>query len=372
MVNEYQIHEITFKHILLEGTSYEVGQQQGELLKSNTNAVTFFTSNKANLKKAGFKTFKEVQNFYEDYCPGINEEIEGFAESLGTSAENVNFYLFPQSLQNCSHFVILPSITEDKHVYIGRSYEWKHDEEDLRLVTTKVRGKSTHLGFSMLLFGRYEGINDHGLAVTSSGGGAYSAPINQKGLFFSVAVRSVLDNCQDVNEAVELLKNIPLTTSTNFIVTDKEGNAALIEALGEHLSVKEVDPQSQHQYLTATNHYTQPDMIQHNKYVNKWLLPNSKTREETIKAFIQSNRSHINIRNIKKLLSSEIPEGLCAHHFTDYFGTLWSMIFDVTEQSIEICFGPPTHNKWYTFSLNTIPINEYNVTIPDKRIVDLG
>jgi len=369
MVKAYQFHEIIFKHILVKGTSYEVGQQQGELLKSNTSAVTFFTSNKADLKKVGFKSFKEVQNFYEDYCPGINEEIEGFSESLGTSAENVIFYLFPDSLQNCSHFVTLPSITEDKHVYMGRSYEWKHDEEDLRLVTTKVRGKSTHLGFSMLLFGRYEGINDHGLAVTSSGGGAYSAPMNQKGLFFSVAVRSVLDNCQDVNEAVELLKNTPLITSTNFIVADKEGNAALIEALGEHLSVREVDSQSQDQYLSATNHYTQPEMIQHNKYVNKWLLPNSKTRQETIKAFIQSNKPNINSENLKNLLSSEIPNGLCAHYFTDYFGTLWSMIIDISEESIEICFGPPTHNKWYSFSLTSFePFKEYTVTIPDKRI----
>ncbi|MFX0124127.1 MAG: C45 family autoproteolytic acyltransferase/hydrolase [Candidatus Hodarchaeota archaeon] len=369
MTEKYQYHEITFRHILVEGTPYEVGQQQGELLKPNSGAVSFFTSNKADIKKLGFNNFREVQIFYEDYCPGINEEIAGFADSLGTSTEEVNFYLFPQSLQNCSHLVTLSPITEDKHIYMGRSYEWKHDEEDLRLVTTKVKGKSTHLGFSMLLFGRYEGINDHGLAVTSSGGGAYSAPMNQKGLFFSVAVRSVLDNCQDVDEAVELLKSIPLTTSTNFIVADKEGNAALIEALGEQLSVREVDPQSQDQYLSATNHYTHPDMIQHNKYINKWLLPNSKTRQETIKAFIKLYKPNINSENLKNLLSSEIPNGLCAHYFTDYFGTLWSMIIDISEQSLDICFGPPTHNKWHTFSLNgSSPSKEYTVTIPDKRI----
>jgi predicted choloylglycine hydrolase len=369
MDDNYQYHEITFKHILLEGTSYEVGQKQGELLKPYSDAVAFFTSNKADLKKIGFRIFKEVQDFYEDYCPGINEEIEGFAESLGASAENVNFYLCPHSIQNCSHLVTLSSITEDKHIYMGRSYEWKHDEEDLRLVTTKVKGKSTHLGFSMLLFGRYEGINDHGLAVTSSGGGAYSAPMNPRGLFFSVAVRSILDNCQNVNEAVELLKNIPLSSSTNFIVADKEGNAALIEALGERLSVKEIDFRSQDQYLSATNHYTQPDMIQYNKFVNNWLLPNSKTRQETIQAYIRSNKPEINSENLKNLLSLEIPRGLCAHYFTDYFGTLWSIIIDISKQSMEICFGPPTHNEWYTFPLDSSTTSkEYTVTIPDKRI----
>ncbi|MFX0185987.1 MAG: C45 family autoproteolytic acyltransferase/hydrolase [Candidatus Hodarchaeota archaeon] len=369
MTEEYQYHEITFEHIRLEGTSYQVGQKQGELIKPNSGAVAFFTSNKADIKKFGFKNFNEVRNLYEDYCPGINDEIEGFADSLDTSAENINFYLFPQSIENCSHLVALSSITEDEHIYMGRSYEWKHDEEDLRLVTTKVKGKSKHLGFSMLLFGRYEGLNDHGLAVTSSGGGAYSAPMNQKGLFFSAAVRSILDNCYDVTEAVELLKNIPLTSSTNFIVADKEGNAALIEALGEHLSVKEIDSNSQEQYLSATNHYTQPDMSQYNKYVNNWLLPNSKTRQETIKALIQSNKPHINSENLMNLLSLEIPHGLCAHYFTDYFGTLWSMVIDVSKQSIEICFGPPTHNEWYSFSLDSSTTSKkYTVTIPNKRI----
>ncbi|MEE9378279.1 MAG: hypothetical protein V3V33_09615 [Candidatus Lokiarchaeia archaeon] len=49
---------------------------------------------------------------------------------------------------NCSHFVVLPSITADNHLY-----EWKYDEEDRRFCTTKINGRIAHIGFSMLLFG---------------------------------------------------------------------------------------------------------------------------------------------------------------------------------------------------------------------------
>jgi len=34
-----------------------------------------------------------------------------------------------------------------------------------------VKGKFAHLGFSSLLFGRQEGMNEYGLTVTMSGGG---------------------------------------------------------------------------------------------------------------------------------------------------------------------------------------------------------
>ena len=39
MKDEYIIREGTFQHIVLEGTSYEVGRIQGEIIKDSLNAL---------------------------------------------------------------------------------------------------------------------------------------------------------------------------------------------------------------------------------------------------------------------------------------------------------------------------------------------
>jgi hypothetical protein len=46
-------------------------------------------------------------------------------------------------------------------------------------------------------------------------------------------------------------------------------------------------------------------------------------------------------------------------------GTLWSMVFDVTAGSVEIRFGPPPHNRWYSFTLDgPIAASEYDAYFP--------
>jgi len=70
------------------------------------------------------------------------------------------------------------------------------------------------------------------------------------------------------------------------------------------------------------------------------------------------------------LLSTEIYDGVCGHYYTDYFGTLFSIIYDLTDLKADICFGAPTHNAWQKpFSLDDpIGVNHYSAIFPDKSI----
>jgi len=221
------------------------------------------------------------------------------------------------------------------------------------LCTTKINGRIAHIGFSMLLFRRYDGMNSNGLCITTSGGGAYSASVlNKKGIGNTLAVRALLENCKNVKEALEELKKMPVLPSQNYIICDKSGHIALVEGIDCMFDIKELTLKSQEQYLCATNHPTLPKKTQYNKYVNKWLISNSTTRYNLIKNTIQQNKPNIAPINIKSLLSTELPNGLCAYYHSGRFGTVWSMLFDLTQEKIDICFGPPSHNNWHNFSFN--------------------
>ena len=71
--------------------------------------------------------------------------------------------------------------------------------------------------------------------------------------------------------------------------------------------------------------------------------------------------------DLKHILSTPYPEGLCNHAYTGGFGTVWTCIFDLVDQSVEICFGAPTHNDWRikTFKTDPVGFTTYNVIFPN-------
>ncbi|MCK4473529.1 MAG: hypothetical protein KAW49_17250, partial [Anaerolineae bacterium] len=118
------------------------------------------------------------------------------------------------------------------------------------------------------------------------------------------------------------------------------------------------------QFLWATNHYTLPAMLPY----DTGRMRQSVMRHKTIESRIKSDVPHVNKNTIRGLLSEPIPKGVCLHHYSDGLGTLWSMIFDVTDMTVDICFGAPssTKNSWHTFGLQgSIGSTDYKAHLPD-------
>jgi predicted choloylglycine hydrolase len=369
---KYNLIKKVFQHIVLEGTAYEVGLQQAEILKKqNPEAARWFASASVDPAKMGFGSFEELQAFYEEYCPGITDEIVGFADGLDVKPDRLQVYNPPiYHPGNCSQFAVLSSVTGDGHVYVGRSYEFNHNENDLRLCTVRIKGKVKHLGFTELLLGRDDGINEHGLCVTFSGGGTFKREPKKRGFNFFLIVRTLLDNCGSVAEAVERLRKTPMSGFWNFLMTDRNDNAALMQFFDGEYGVKRIGKGSSEKCLFSTNHYVLPSMVKYQEYAGDWILRNSKKRFELIGATLSRAAPNISKESIRKLLSREIYDGVCGHYYTDYFGTLFSIIYDPTDLKADICFGAPTHNSWQKpFSLNDpVGVSHFSAIFPDKSI----
>jgi predicted choloylglycine hydrolase len=349
MNRNFNIINGKFHHLILEGTAYEVGKRQGEILKGDEEmrtrierSVSSFSrqlgasqDGKPDLEKMGFQDFDELQGFFEDYCPGLNEEMKGFADSLGVEINVVPFYGATYNVsKNCSQAAVLSSATNDKHVYVGRSYEWTHTEEDLRLCTTRVKGKAAHIGFSIFLFGRADGLNEHGVSVTF------------------------------VDDAIELIQKIPISGFFNLLIADRDSNAVLVEFADGTRDVRQMNNNSKGKYLFSTNHYTLPATKKSNE-LNCGIIGQSQKRYQLLASNL-SAASEIKKEALRMTLSRKFPKGLCDHYYSDGFGTVWSMIFDLTTIEADICFGAPTHNKWRPFTLDEPSgVKEYRAIFPD-------
>lgn len=357
--------ECEYVFVNLAGTPYRIGMQQAEAIKSIPGFTAFFTSPPPEWTDS---MYAEVEELYRRACPDLLEEIQGLADGLKVQPGRIFYhsatYLVPPC---CSHFALLPGITACGRPLVGRSYEFGPDTDDRRLCLTRPQGRFSHLGFSSLLLGRSDGMNDQGLVVTMSSGGipvgilpGLQAPI-QKGLQFWAVIRSLLENCRDVNEGLDWLKQIPCGGNPILILTDRSGKAARVEVRGPALSIETVDVSSPVNFVCAANHYTGPEL----EPFSSPALRNSVVRRQRIIDLVNRSAPSIDKEDIRQTLSTLYPQGLCTHFYRECFGTMYSMIADPSEGSLDVCFGSPAVNPWTTFTLNeTEPFKVFSAVLP--------
>ncbi len=368
MTDSYEFYEGVFQHVVLKGSACEVGQQQAALVKGTPLVANYLSGEAEPSAGLGQTAFLELQKQYEAFCPGINDEIQGFADELGVPARRMKFYgdSFCNP-PNCAQMVALPSITAEGHTLVGRSYEWTNAESELRLCATAIEGHFATLGFSVLMFGRWDGMNSAGLSVTSSAGTGAGMPedwIKVKGFNAWFAIRAILEHCATVADALVILREAPIDY-VNLIVAEKAGRAAKVEVAGKRRSVVEIDHRTPQASLVATNHYTLPGMLDLNTF--EGTLGHSRPRYQAIEACLQQDAPGISIDTLRNILSREFPNGCFCPYYRYYLGTLWSEIFDLTAGQAEVCFGSPGYNDWHVFSLAGEPrMDEYRVKFAQK------
>jgi predicted choloylglycine hydrolase len=365
--SEYDLEKVKFHHVVLEGSHYEIGEQLACYIKQDEDRLNRYTSEKLNPSKYGFETFESLRTYYEQLCPGITDELQGAADTLDLSVDMMPYWgisLSSPSIKSCSQFAVLPSITEDGHSYFGRNYDYDTTRDDRVLCTTRAKGKASHIGFTAFLYGRHDGMNEHGLVASLSGAGIFNVPLTQRGVVIWVAIRCILDSCRSVKEALKLLKTIPVGDFDNLVLLDRNKNAALVEyADGKH-SVKQISDKDPEGFLFSVNHYVLPKMKQFNK-LNFGIISHSTQRSSVITSILETSAPHIKKDDIRGLLSTPHPNGLCNHYYNDGFGTLWSVIFDATDGEVDACFGAPTYNQYRTFGLDDpTGVQEYTAIAP--------
>ena len=219
-------------HVLLEGSNYEVGRILGSICKKNPAHLNAMRTKEAFLNKN-----EEIQMYqiFDEFCPGLNEEIQGFADEASTPAIQVLYYAMTYLRPGCSQMAVLPSKTKNGHTILARNYEFGDKMEEMILSTTRINGRYAHIGSSMIQFGRGDGMNEHGLAVSQTSAGLpvgnfeFAAKPAITGLQFWAVIRSVMENCKNVEEAIQWTKQMPIAYNMNMMVADPSGEAALIE-----------------------------------------------------------------------------------------------------------------------------------------------
>ena len=83
--------EVSFAHVVLEGTPYTVGKLQGEFLRDDPQRVKYLTPSLPFLARYTEREAQRALEYFDKYCPGIAEEIQGAADAFGVAVEEIAF-----------------------------------------------------------------------------------------------------------------------------------------------------------------------------------------------------------------------------------------------------------------------------------------
>lgn len=242
--------------IQFKGTHYDFGVLQGEKLKHSPSL--------ANRKKYVFA--KRKRNYlineqaYKDvihrFMPAMWDEINGLADALDMkiiqAIEQFGGYYLDYQQSGCSIYT-----GKD---YFVRNYDFHPRSYDGRymLYQPSDSGYAT-IGPSMQITGRTDGMNEKGLTM---GYNFVNRRGSEDGFLCNMIGRIILENCTNVQDAINLLHQLPHRNAFSYVLLDQKGISKVVEASPRKVVVRDAHFCTNHfETLTAENRFHLKDSL---------------------------------------------------------------------------------------------------------------
>ena len=165
-------------------------------------------------------TAEQARARLEEHMPELVPTWQRLTDLLGDDPEAAAALALwnpPPFLTGCSQAAVLsggPALV--------RNYDWDFRLFDAVVASTAYAGRQV-LGMLDCLWGLLNGVNDAGLAVSLTFGGR---PQVGEGFGIPLVIRYVLQTCQTTEEAMRVLRRIPVHMSYNVTALDRAGQRA--------------------------------------------------------------------------------------------------------------------------------------------------
>jgi len=349
------ISELNVIH--LEGNNYEMGYQHGKVLAKQIEQVIQmrYQNIKNNFDISFDEVLKESEKYIyyiEKYFPDYIEELEGMAKGSEQSFEKIFFIqvaseFIHKPAESCSAFGVASKYTKGKNTIIGQNWDTSANShansQGLQVILhLKPLGKPEMLMFAVPGVIGYMGLNELGHAhvanTLKSSGWHYGVP-----QYF--LHRKFLET-KSIDECVHIAKELPLSSSANYLVTDGEGAIKDIEITP--MGIRTIQSEK---FLVHTNHFIHKDLQKYERYYEG--LDNSIIRYRRLNLLIKNNLP-IDVGKMKSFLSDHdnYPNCICGHmppHIT-----MASLIIESQVGKFFVAPGTPCNTEFKFFYLNDL------------------
>jgi len=245
--------------VFLEGSPYELGRQHGELLKDSiqqaVGQILGYFRRYLKIPLIGplaanwwlDRPWAHARPFIpNDYL----EELRGLAEGSGVPLRELwRIHAIPDRTYACSSFAAWGKATRDGRLIHTRNLDWNIEVGIQRYATVFVvrpQGKHAFVNVGWAGFiGVLTGINEQRASIGQIG--AETADLSYRGLPMVFLMRRILEEAQDVEDAMRIVQDSPRTVGVNYVVADaKARRAVAIETTRKSVAVFEADDPKEH------------------------------------------------------------------------------------------------------------------------------
>ncbi|RNF39446.1 C45 family autoproteolytic acyltransferase/hydolase [Planococcus salinus] len=301
--------------VQFRGTHYDFGFMQGELLKQsyilpNRRKQRSATSRQLMINEA------EAQQMLTSFAPRVWDEINGLADSLGWKMHDAirefGGYYMEYTRSGCSIFT--------QSNFMVRNYDSSPEGYEGRFALYQpTDGGYATIGPTMQITGRTDGLNEKGLVM---GYNFINRRNSEDGFICNMIGRLVLENCATIDEAIELLKELPHRRSFSYVLLDRSGKSVVVEASPRSVVMREANVSTNHfELLTEENRYQTDD---------------SKRREQTMQL---QGQSLTDAYSAFRLLNDS-DQGVFSTKYSTASGTLHTASYFPHSLEVGFAIGP--------------------------------
>lgn len=366
------VNQLSFPVISVQGTPYELGYQYGSQCKTLIEEV--LDMYRAVFKREARLEWEQVLElskkfipFIEEYDPDAVEEMQGVANGLGKTLEDIvavnartelSFLTMSGGIAEelakggCTTLAATSETTRNKHTLIGQNWDWYPGAQKvLILLRKKKKGKPNCVTFVEAgLLGK-GGLNSAGLGFV---GNALATDKLRVGVPVNIITNKML-GAESLPDAIGMLLLAHRTGATNRLIATANGECADIEVTTEDYDV--IFPNEG--VIAHTNHFTVSKPNVKDVFPSKY--PNTFTRLHRAKKLLAAERGDITTETFKKIFRDHLgkPNSICWHldkrlDEGQRLQTNASIIMDLNKKAFHIAKGPPCENEYVTLDLKDI------------------
>lgn len=297
----------------LEGSPYEMGFQEGVLLKEEIAEVykeylykkvigewvrvyALMRKNKLARRSPREVLLENAKQLEKAIPPEYLEQMRGLAEGAEVSYDDVLMFTTHADflVALCSSFAAWGSLTEGGGLITSRNLDWGRGEEGLFGKYTTIRICKPKEGFPFVSIsypgfsGVLTGMNIQGLTL----GFNYSMceDNDSSGLPITILLQKALSNSSDLKTAVKTITSAKRTGGFNILLTSwKDNQAKVVEVSAHQWGIRE----AVNERIVATNHFLTSELKGKNSRLNTFFSSTSEDRYERLVELIEENKGKI-------------------------------------------------------------------------------
>lgn len=333
------------------GSPYAIGFDVGTAMADQIRAAA--ASTRADFARAGdggaLGRVSDYVDATEREAPDLLEEIRGMAEGSGVSFDDLfvlnaaaELHQSAGRFSECTVAGITQAGTANGHVLLAHNEDADAGWGDYAyLVRAEPDNGPAFVAFTYAGLLLHQGVNAAGIG---SVGNALYAPDARRGgipkllLYRRAIAQSTLE------DAIRVVTDESRAYGNNHLFTNSEGDLFDVEVSGEHWGLIHAG----NRFLVHANHFTHQDLL--------WLdeesdLLNSRLRQARLERLIDADWGSITVTRLREMMAdhANYPKSLCKHSAPESgldYGTIGSVVIDVTDRVLWACAGNPCRAEW--------------------------